>query len=97
MLILAPIRQQNWSCNLRINLEEDGILPLSIGRKQDFGIPDGETTVSRKHAELIKDEAAIYLKALRKVWLKCARARKLTTVSGGETISVSACIKIGKY
>ena len=94
MLILAPVRQQDWSCNLKVNLGEETCLPLSLGRRQELGIPAKETAISRKHAELAKDgKDKICLKALRKVWVKYARVRKISMVAGGETLSVRSSSK----
>ena len=90
MLTLVPIRQQDWSCNLKLNLEDEDAVPFIVGRNKDLAIPVEETAISRKHAELSKDEEnKICLKALRKVWLKRGKARKISTVAGGEVISVS--------
>ena len=89
MTVLSAIRQQNWSCNLKVNLEEVDALPFTLGRSLDFGIPAEETAISRKHAEVHKDDTAkVCLKALRKTWMKRGRARKLNVVTGGETVCV---------
>ena len=89
MVLLVPLSQDGWLCEQRMSTVENG-QPMILGRSLELGIPANETTISRKHAQIREDpDKGLSLEALKRVWLRKSRAKKLRVIAAGEQIPVS--------
>lgn len=91
MPVLTSVRQSGWTCELRVDEEEGHALPVTIGRSSELNIPPEETAISRNHAKLHRDDnGKLCLEALKKVWLRQGRSRKVHDLAPGSSTKVSS-------